>query len=91
MKTLIAASMFAVLASAGLVHADDDDRRCSLGAGEVRLSLAEIEKKAAAEGIETREIELDDGCWEVKGLRDGLRVEAVYHPVTGALLAHRDD
>ncbi|MDZ7875974.1 MAG: PepSY domain-containing protein [Rhizobium sp.] len=91
MKILIAASTFAVLASAGFVHADDDDRRCSLGAGEVRLSLAEIEKKAAAEGIETREIELDDGCWEVKGVRDGLRVEAVYHPVTGALLAHQDD
>lgn len=91
MKTLIAASAFAVLASAGLVHADDDDRRCRLGAGEVRLSLADIEKKAAAEGIEAREIELDDGCWEVKGVRDGLRVEAVYHPVTGALLAHQDD
>lgn len=90
MKTLIAASTFAVLASAGFVHADDDDHRCSLSAGEVRLSLAEIEKKAAAEGIETREIELDDGCWEVKGIRDGLRVEAVYHPVTGALLGHRD-
>jgi hypothetical protein len=91
MKILIAASTLAVLASTGFVHAYDDDRRCSLGAGDVRLSLADIEKKATAEGIETREIELDDGCWEVKGMRDGLRVEAVYHPATGELLAHRDD
>ncbi|MGL3604962.1 PepSY domain-containing protein [Rhizobium sp. G187] len=91
MNKLIAASVFAIVGCAGLAHADDDDLRCRLTATETRLSLADIEKKVTADGIQPRKIELDDGCWEVKGIKDGLRVEAKYHPATGELLQRWSD
>jgi hypothetical protein len=34
---------------------------------------------------------VDDGCYEVKGMRDGRRVEATFHPVSGELLKIEND
>jgi hypothetical protein len=42
-----------------------------------------IRSKAEGMGYEVRKVGEEDGCWEVKGTKDGKRVEAYFDPVTG--------
>lgn len=57
------------------------------------LSPAQIIDKLASEGYTVREIEADDGVYEVEAtIRDGVRVEMDVHPVTGEIImTDRDD
>ena len=50
------------------------------------MSKAEITARVAALGFEIRKMQKEDGCWEVKGLKDGKRVEAYFDPVTAELV-----
>jgi hypothetical protein len=37
-------------------------------------------------GYEVRKVDEEDGCWEVKGTKEGKRVEAYFDPVTGEVV-----
>lgn len=38
------------------------------------------------QGYEVKNVKEEDGCWEVKGTKDGKRVEAYFDPVSGELV-----
>ena len=41
---------------------------------------------ATAQGYEVKNVKEEDGCWEVKGTKDGKRFEAYFDPLTGELV-----
>jgi hypothetical protein len=45
-----------------------------------------ITGKAKEMGYEVRKVQKEDGCWEVKGMKDGKRVEAYFDPVTAEVV-----
>lgn len=57
--------------------------RCQAGPETGWKPLAELVARLAAEGWRLRSVEIDDGCYEVKGVdRDGRYHEAYFHPLT---------
>lgn len=50
------------------------------------MSMEDMSAKAVEMGYEVRKIQKEDGCWEVKGMKDGKRVEAYFDPVTAELV-----
>ena len=46
------------------------------------ISKEDISKKAVEMGYEVRSVEEEDGCWEVKGTKDGNLVEVYFDPTT---------
>lgn len=72
--------------SAVAAQADDDDYRTmvQLPAGTQWMSASELAKKLEAQGYIIHEIETERGAYEVE-MTDtkGLRVEGIFHPVTG--------
>lgn len=83
-----AAAMLAVGAAALPVAASDD---CRSYPREQWLSLEAMKAKAESQGFEVRGIKEDDGCWEIKGLKEGRKVEAYFDPVTGELVKLKSD
>ena len=82
-KTIIAAAAFAAIFGS-VAHADDDDRRCGNVQIDKWMSEAQVRDRAEAMGIEVREVDIDDGCYEVEGRnRDGRRIEVRLNPETG--------
>ncbi len=78
---LKALALVATLALAGPARADSD--RCRAGPEAGWKPLAELVGKLAAEGWRLRSVEIDDGCYEVKGVdKDGRYHEAYFHPLT---------
>lgn len=90
MKTLMTASLalLALSAPAPLALARDDGLRGSAGERSFTLSRDEVVRIARAEGMtRVKEIELDDGKWELEGCtRDGREIEIDVHGRTGAIL-----
>lgn len=50
------------------------------------MTQEQITALAAGQGYEVKAVKEEDGCWEVKGNKDGARVEAYFDPVTGDLV-----
>ena len=50
------------------------------------MSKDEITAKVTALGYDVRKVAEEDGCWEVKGMKDGKRVEDYFDPVTAELV-----
>lgn len=78
-----AAAMLTVGAALPAAASDDE---CKSYPREQWLSLEAMKAKAESQGFEVRGIEEDDGCWEIKGLKDGKRVEAYFDPASGELV-----
>lgn len=77
--TFIALSLLAAL-PAGAAFADDD--RCSVSRAEWQPREAVV-RLAEENGWTIREIEVDDGCYEIEGRdRDGRKIEVEIHPAT---------
>ncbi len=56
------------------------------------LPPAEIAKRLGDKGYTVREIEADDGAYEVEMVdKNGLRIEAHVHPATAEMLPGYDD
>ena len=94
MNKTLAIALLALAAAPGLAMAGDDDGRNRWGIDAPRdqgMSLADVTAKLEAAGYTIREIEIDDGIYEVEG-RDanGARIEADVHPVTGEILRRGD-
>lgn len=85
MKSLLLAAVLIPVAFVSAAHADDDDRRrCGNVPIGNWMSEADLRAKIAPLGLEIREIDIDDGCYEVEARnRDGRRVEIGFHPQTG--------
>jgi hypothetical protein len=61
-----------------------DDNRCAFQPRERWMPIEQVNARAQAMGYTVREIESDDGCWEVKGVdRNGARIEIKLDPVSG--------
>ncbi len=83
--SLAAAGGLAFAALAGPAGASDDERR---GAAAVPaadwMSVSALATKLEGQGYRIREIEIDDGYYEVEMVdANGLRVEAYLDPVSG--------
>lgn len=50
------------------------------------MSEEAITALATGQGYEVKLVKTEDGCWEVKGMKDGERVEAYFDPVSGELM-----
>lgn len=50
------------------------------------MSAEDITKKVQEMGYEIRKLGKEDGCWEVKGMKDGKQVEAYFDPATAELV-----
>jgi len=74
----IAALAFALPASAADI--------CKAHEKSAWLSKEEISKTVTALGYEVRKVKEEDGCWEVKGKKDGQLVEAYFDPVSAELV-----
>ena len=46
------------------------------------MSEEAITAKAKEMGYEVAGVKVEDGCWEIKGKKDGTRVEAYFDPKT---------
>ena len=99
MRIAIATALagLALAAAAPAFAGDDDWRRdgssaCRSGQ-DAWLSLGAVEEKLVAQGYSVREIEVDDGCYEVKvRSAEGARQELYLDPVSGEIVGRdRDD
>ncbi|MEQ8298086.1 MAG: PepSY domain-containing protein [Nitratireductor sp.] len=73
------------LATAGARASDDDGRRfADMPPRAQWMSIADLAAKLEAQGYTVREIDTEDGVYEVEMTdANGMRVEAYLHPVTG--------
>ena len=73
----------AVTLAAGTAAAAD---LCKGGPKDRWLAADAIKGKAQGMGYEVRRLGQEDGCYEVKGTKDGKRIEAYFDPVTGEVV-----
>ncbi len=59
---------------------------CKGGPKDKWLAADAIKGKAQGMGYEVRRLGQEDGCYEVKGMKDGKRVEAYFDPITGEVV-----
>jgi hypothetical protein len=84
MKYALLIAATAVGLTAGTAYADSG--RCSVSSDQWRPREA-LQAQLEAEGLDVRQIEVDDGCFEVKAISaNGTRVENLYNPATFALI-----
>jgi hypothetical protein len=55
------------------------------------MSEADIEARAVGMGYEVRRIKVDEGCYEIYGIKDGKKVEAYLNPVSGERVESKSD
>jgi hypothetical protein len=78
---------FAISVAPALADDDDNGKRCGTTDKASWMSIAGITAKAEASGLEVRKVEASGGCYEVYGIdKQGQRVEAYLHPVSGAVV-----
>ncbi len=94
MRRIALATAFAAAAvgiGGAAMATDDNATRLNVPATEWK-SEAEIKEKLISAGYTVREIESDDGAYEVDVVdKDGVRMELHVHPATGELLRGYDD
>jgi hypothetical protein len=80
-----------VAVAAGLAMASDDRPRVDVPKDEW-MTFAQIADKLASDGYDVRELEIDDGAYEVEAIdADGKRFKAYLHPATGEVLDRKSD
>lgn len=82
MRRLIIASA-AIMAFAGAASASD---YCKEYPQNEWMTKEALTQKVEAMGYEVAAVKAEDGCWEVKGKKDGKRVEAYFDPKTAELV-----
>ncbi|KQW29135.1 hypothetical protein ASE36_11755 [Rhizobium sp. Root274] len=80
MNKLIALSLISVASFAGLAHAEDT--KCDAPKDKWMTEDA-MKAKATEMGYDVRQVKVEDGCYEVYGIKDGKKVEAIFNPATG--------
>jgi len=88
LATAAIASITAMSGFASAAHADDDRHRCGNVPIADWMSEADLRNRIAPLGLEIRDIDIDDGCYEVEARnKDGQKVEIKFHPQTGDQVA----
>jgi len=88
-KVLITSALvLATATAAGFAVASDDSVRVNVPKDQW-MSFAQIAEKLTSQGYEIREIEIDDGAYEVSATKDGKRIKAYLHPATGEVLEQK--
>ncbi len=65
---------------------NDDDVSCGSQTG-TQLSVTQITSKVTQMGYDVRNVEREDGCYEVKAVdKNGARVEIKLNPVSGQIV-----
>ena len=82
MMKSIAATLLTLTALTGVAHADDD-AKCGNAPQDQWMTEAAMKTKATELGFDVRQIKVEDGCYEVYGIKDGNKVEALFNPQTG--------
>ena len=59
---------------------------CAEHAKDQWMTKDAITALVTAQGYDVKNVKEEDGCWEVKGTKDGNRVEAYFDPVSGDLV-----
>lgn len=89
-KFLIVPLLSIAAASAGAAFADEQFRIDA--PRDQWLTIAQVTEKLTSEGYEVREVEMDDGVYEVEATTsDGRRIDAYVHPVTAEILKEEED
>ena len=98
MKKLVLAAAIAAMtlpafAPLSIAQADDrNDRRCGNVQLDKWMNEAQMRERAAGLGIEVRDVDIDDGCYEVSGRnKDGRSIEVKFNPETGEQVAIDSD
>lgn len=91
-KFLIVPALALTLATvAGPAFASQDDVRVDAPRDQWQ-SVAQISEGFAARGYDVRKVKVEKGAYEVYAIdKDGKRIEAHVHPVTGAILKQETD
>ena len=91
MRTIALASALAAAVLAAGPASADSNRRLNVPADQW-MSHTQLTEKLTAQGYTVREIESDDGAYEVKVTdKNGVRIEMDVHPATGDVLPGYDD
>jgi hypothetical protein len=89
--TAFATAIFAALGIMAASVAFADSERLNVPAAEWK-STAESKDRVVAAGYTVREIETDDGAYEVEVVdKDGVHAELYVHPATGEILRGYED
>ncbi len=84
-RILLLASVVAALGAGGLAYASDSDD-CNVPMAQWQTQDA-LRAMAEAKGWRVREIEIDDGCYEIEGYdRSGREIEVKIDPATLAII-----
>ena len=91
-KFLIAPALVLALATAsGAASASKDDVRVDAPRDQWR-SVAQITESFTARGYDVRKVKVEKGAYEIYAIdKDGRRIEAHVHPVTGEILKQEID
>ncbi len=82
MKNILIASLFAASVLAGVAHAEDAGK-CGTAPQDKWMTEDALKAKATEMGFDVRQIKVEDGCYEVYGIKNGQKVEALFNPETG--------
>lgn len=85
MKKVISATLF-VVGFAMLASAANAAEFCKPYDQVQGMSKEAIPHKVVGRGNEVRKVQFEDGCWQLKGTKDGNRVEAYFDHVTAELV-----
>lgn len=84
-------STIAVLASALIASHTSAfaGEKCAYQSRDKWIPIEQAIEKAQAMGYDVRNVEADDGCWEVEGYdRHGAKIKLYLHPVSGDVVKH---
>ena len=82
MNKLIALSFITFASFASFAQAEDESTKCDAPKDKWMTEEA-MKAKATELGFEVRQVKVEDGCYEVYGIKDGKKVEAIFNPATG--------
>ena len=89
MKKTFIASIFALSALGAVAHAEESTS-CDV-AKDKWMAEDALKAKLTGEGMEVRKIKVENGCYEVYGIKDGQKVEMNFNPVTGEPAGKADE
>ncbi|MDH4439147.1 MAG: PepSY domain-containing protein [Rhizobium sp.] len=82
MNKLIALSLITFVSFAGFAQAEDEGAKCDAPKDKWMTEEA-MKAKATELGYDVRQVKVENGCYEVYGIKDGQKVEAIFNPATG--------
>lgn len=83
MKKTLVAALFAAAVFGGIAHAEEGGK-CGSIPQDKWMTKDALKAKATELGFDVRQIKVEDGCYEVYGIKGGKKVEAIFNPETGA-------